>query len=122
MFLFLGFKLVICSYFQVEACRVGGHFMTSVVARIPRDVFPFSNKLMELEMAYIYLAGKNAETDKQYHVQLSILSDRNPAKNSQLASRYMPYIMAAENTPQLSDSKDHIVFVSKVSEFCCNLI
>lgn len=94
--------------------RFTAHFITSVVARVPRQDFPFGETLAELELAAIYLAGKNPETDMQYHVQLSVLSDKEPEKNAQKAARYMPDVVATASMAQLQSSKDHLVFVCAV--------
>ncbi|SFU39445.1 GMC oxidoreductase [Pseudoduganella namucuonensis] len=94
--------------------RFTAHFITSVVARVPRKDYPFSGQLNELELAAIYMAGKNKQSGMQYHVQLSVLSDRDPEKNAALAARYMPDVVATASPRQLQSSKDHLVFVCAV--------
>ncbi|WP_460422621.1 GMC oxidoreductase [Pseudomonas sp. ZL2] len=108
--------LLMNSFPQVKRAgdRFTAHFITSVVARVPRKDYPFAAKLAELELAAIYLAGKNQDNGMQYHVQLSVLSDREPAKNAQKAARYMPDVVATASMAQLESSKDYLVFVCAV--------
>ncbi len=94
--------------------RFTAHFISSIVARIPRKCYPFSNKLGELEIGAIYVAGKDPKTDGQFHIQLSILSDKYPDKNAQLAARYMPDVVATASPQQLANSQDYLVFVCAV--------
>lgn len=94
--------------------RFCAHFITSVVARVPRSDYEFAGKLAELELAAIYLAGKNPDNDMQYHVQLSVLCDLNPAKNAEKAARNMPDVVATASMAQLLSSEDYLVFVCAV--------
>jgi choline dehydrogenase-like flavoprotein len=91
--------------------RFTSHFITSVVARVPRVDFAFAGKLSELELAAIYMAGKNKQSGMQYHVQLSVLSDKNPVKNAPLAARNMPDVVLTASMAQLLSSEDYLVFV-----------
>ncbi|MEY8688881.1 MAG: GMC oxidoreductase [Leptothrix sp. (in: b-proteobacteria)] len=108
--------LLLNSFPQVRRAgeRFTAHFITSVVARVPRQDFDFGAELGELELAAIYLAGKNRKNDMQYHVQLSVLSDRDPVKNAQKAARCMPDVVATASPAQLLSSEDHLVFVCAV--------
>lgn len=108
--------LMLNSFPQVEKAgeRFTAHFITSVVARIPRADYEFADQLAELELAAIYLAGKNQKSGMQYHVQLSVLSDLEPDKNAQRAARYMPDVVATASPAQLESSQDHLVFVCAV--------
>lgn len=108
--------LLMNSFPQVRRAgeRFTAHFITSVVARVPRKDYPFADKLGELELAAIYLAGQNKHNAMQYHVQLSVLSDRDPLKNAQKAARYMPDVVATASMAQLESSKDYLVFVCAV--------
>ena len=107
--------LVLNSFTEVPGAgrRFTAHFITSVIARVPRGDFPFAEQLAELELAAIYLAGKSKE-DRQYHVQLSVLSDRDPIKNAAKAARYAPDVVATASRAQLASSPDHLVFVCAV--------
>ncbi|MGH8806938.1 MAG: GMC oxidoreductase, partial [Noviherbaspirillum sp.] len=108
--------LLLNSFPQIKKAgdRFTAHFITSVVARVPRVDFAFGDKLNELELAAIYMAGKNKQSGMQYHVQLSVLSDKKPMKNAQLAARYMPDVVATASMAQLKSSEDYVVFVCAV--------
>lgn len=108
--------LLLNSFPQVKRAgeRFTAHFITSIVARIPRNDYDFAQRLDELELAAIYMAGTNKKSGMQYHVQLSVLSDKNPKENAQKAARYMPDVVATASMAQLKDSKDHLVFVCAV--------
>lgn len=107
--------LVLNSFPQVQGAggHFSAHFITSVVARVPRKDFDFSEQLGELELAAIYLAGKSP-AGMQYHVQLSVLSDRFPDKNAQKSERYAPDVVATASLAQLRSSEDYLVFVCAV--------
>ncbi|WP_281231811.1 GMC oxidoreductase [Flavobacterium gelatinilyticum] len=108
--------LLLNSFPQVKRAgeRFTAHFITSIVARIPRNDYDFAQRLDELELAAIYMAGTNKKSGMQYHVQLSVLSDKNPKENAQKAARYMPDVVATASMAQLKDSKDYLVFVCAV--------
>jgi hypothetical protein len=93
--------------------RFTAHFITAVVARVPRADFDFAGELGDLELAAIYLAGMSP-AGMQYHVQLSVLSDRNPDANAEKAERYAPDVVATASLAQLKSSPDHLVFVCAV--------
>ncbi len=107
--------LVLNSFPQVPRAgeSFSAHFITSVVARVPRRDYDFSEALGELELAAIYMAGKSPE-GMQYHVQLSVLSDRKPAENAQKSERYAPDVVATASMAQLLSSEDYLVFVCAV--------
>jgi len=100
-----------------ETAKVGerftAHFITSIVARVPRKDYPFGAELADMELAAIYVAGKS-KSGMQYHVQLSALSDRDPKANAYRAARYAPDVVATASPQQLASSPDHIVFVCAV--------
>jgi hypothetical protein len=89
------------------------HFITALVARVPRADYGFADELGDLEMAAIYMAGES-KAGMQYHVQLSVLSDRFPERDAQLAERYAPDVVATATQAQLHGSEDHLVFVCAV--------
>lgn len=107
--------LVLNSFPQVKAAgrRFTAHFISAIVARVPRRDYPFAEQLNDLELAAIYMAGKSP-AGMQYHVQLSVLSDRHPAVNAQKAARYAPDVVATASMAQLESSPDHLVFVCAV--------
>jgi choline dehydrogenase-like flavoprotein len=94
--------------------RFSAHFITAVVARVPRKDFSYHKQISDLELGAIYIAGEDKKTKGQYHVQLSILSDKEPEKNAQAAARYMPDVVATASPEQLSTSEDYLVFVCAV--------
>jgi choline dehydrogenase-like flavoprotein len=108
--------LIMNSFPQVKKAgdRFTAHFITSIVARVPRKDYDFEKQLSELELAAIYMAGANKESGMQYHVQLSILSDKNPTKNAEKAARYMPDVVATASMEQLQSSEEYLVFVCAV--------
>ncbi|MDI1430726.1 GMC oxidoreductase [Polyangium sorediatum] len=108
--------LVLNSFPQVEKAgtRFTSHFITSVIARIPRNAYAFGDKLEQLELAAIYVAGENPKSKMQYHIQLSVLSDKNPEQYAEKAARYMPDVVATASQAQLATSQDHLVFVCAV--------
>lgn len=107
--------LVLNSFPQVPAAggRFTAHFITSVVARVPRADFPFAQQLASFEAAAIYLAGESTQ-GRQYHVQLSVLADEDPVRNAAKAERYAPDVVATASAAQLASSPDHLVFVCAV--------
>jgi choline dehydrogenase-like flavoprotein len=107
--------LVLNSFPEVPGVgeRFTAHFITSVVARVRRADFDFADKLGDLELAAIYLAGMS-KAGMQYHVQLSVLSDRDPDANAQKSERYAPDVVATASLAQLRSSEDYLVFVCAV--------
>lgn len=93
--------------------RFTAHFISSIVARVPRSDYAFADLLAKMELAAVYVAGRSP-SGMQYHVQLSVLSDQDPASNAQRAARYAPDVVATASAAQLADSADHIVFVCAV--------
>jgi choline dehydrogenase-like flavoprotein len=108
--------LVLNSFPQVKNAgeRFTAHFITSVVARVRRTDYDFHEQIGELELAAIYMAGLNEKTRGQYHIQLTALSDRDPAANAQAAARHMPDVVATASPEQLRTSEDYVVFVCAV--------
>lgn len=112
--------LVLNSFPQVPSAgaRFTAHFITAVVARVPRKDYSFAKKLGELELGAYYIAGLDKETEGpyqgQYHIQLTALSDKHPEKNAANAARHMPDVVATASRQQLLESKDYVVFVAAV--------
>jgi hypothetical protein len=108
--------LVLNSFPQVPNAgeRFTAHFITSVVARVRREDYDFAGEIGDLELAAIYMAGMDARTRGQYHIQLTALSDRHPAANAQTAARHMPDVVATASPEQLLTSEDYVVFVCAV--------
>ncbi|KAH7282879.1 hypothetical protein KP509_35G051300 [Ceratopteris richardii] len=94
--------------------RFSSHFITAVVARVRRDDYKFASQLGELELAALYLAGEHPTTKRQYHMQITALSDQFPEKNAETAARHMPDVVATASMEQLRSSKEYVVFVFAV--------
>lgn len=95
--------------------RFSAHFISSIVARVPRKDFETSNLFGELEIGACYIAGvDNGDFTRQFHIQLSVLADQNPIKNAGTALRYMPDVVATASKEQLLTSQDYVVFVCAV--------
>lgn len=91
------------------------HFISAIVARIPRKViFGGDVKLNSLELGAIYVAGLSPTNKRQFHIQMSVISDQQPDKNAATAQRYMPDVIATASPQQLSTSQEHVVFVLAV--------
>ena len=117
--------LVLNSFPQVKNAgqRFTAHFISAIVARIPRKDFDFEQQLHKqntinekLELAAIYLAGVDKKTNGQYHIQLTGISDTDPTESSHIAraARNMPDVVATASPEQLKDSQDSVVFVCAV--------
>lgn len=117
--------LVLNSFPQVKNAgqRFTAHFISAIVARIPRKDFDFEQQLHKqntinekLELAAIYLAGVDKKTNGQYHIQLTGISDTDPTESSHIAraARNMPDVVATASPDQLKDSQDSVVFVCAV--------
>jgi len=106
-------ELILNSFPQIWRAgrRLTAHFISLVVARIRRSDFKFHRSLASLELGAVYIAGIDEATQGQYHIQLSAISDEDPFKNIESASRYMPDAVAAPTLEQLSGSAQHVVFV-----------
>ncbi|MCG7497467.1 GMC oxidoreductase [Vibrio sp. Of7-15] len=95
--------------------RFSAHFISSIVARVPKSELDPDGKFGQLELGANYVAGvANDSFDQQFHIQLSSLWDSNPEKNAELALRYMPDVVATASMEQLQSSPDHVVFVCAV--------
>jgi hypothetical protein len=99
--------------------RFSAHFITSIVARLPKALLDPEGKFSSLELAANYIAGtviKNgqAQYGQQYHIQLSTLWNEYPAVNAPTALRYMPDVVSTASMEQLRTSKGYVVFVCAV--------
>ena len=96
--------------------RFTSHFVSSIVARVPRKDYGFAAKLANLELGAFYVAGVAPQLghEGQFHIQLTALSDKNPEENAEAALRNMPDVVASATEEQLLTSKDHVVFVCAV--------
>ncbi len=94
--------------------RFSAHFITAIVARVPKQDLDPEGKFGELELSACYIAGIGKDYQQQYHIQLTALSDRDPVKNAGTALRYMPDVVATASPAQLISSEDYVVFVCAV--------
>lgn len=94
--------------------RFSAHFISSIIARVPREDLEPDEKFDDLEIAACYIAGKGKDYTQQFHIQLSVLSDKNPEENAQKALRYMPDVVATASEKQLKTSENYVVFVCAV--------
>jgi choline dehydrogenase-like flavoprotein len=94
--------------------RFSAHFITAIVARVPRVDLDPEGTFGDLELGACYVAGIGNGYGQQYHIQLSALSDRDPARNVGTALRHMPDVVATASAAQLRSSTDHVVFVCAV--------
>ena len=91
--------------------RFTAHFISSIIARVPRKSFPNVSNFGDLEIAAIYVAGVDKTSGMQFHIQLSAVSSTKPIKSLSDTLRHLPDVVAAPSYQQLSQSKDDIVFV-----------
>lgn len=95
--------------------RFSAHFISSIVARVPKSELDPEGRFGDLELSACYVAGvANDSYEQQYHIQLSSLWDVNPAKNAGTALRYMPDVVATASQAQLQSSEGYVVFVCAV--------
>jgi len=102
-----------------EAAHVGArfsaHFITSIVARVPKEDLDPEGQFGRLELGACYVAGTGPKGyGQQYHIQLSALWDEFPEKNAGIALRYMPDVVATASMAQLKSSRGYVVFVCAV--------
>ena len=91
--------------------RFTSHFISSIIARVPRKKFPNIKNFGDLEIAAIYVAGVDRKSRLQYHIQLSAVASDRPADTIPDTIRHLPDVVAAPSHEQLATSRDHIVFV-----------
>ncbi|MTW02364.1 GMC family oxidoreductase [Duganella ginsengisoli] len=95
--------------------RFTAHFITAIVARVPKALLDPNGEFGDLELGACYVAGvADGDYKQQFHIQLSALSDKNPKQNAGTALRYMPDVVATATQTQLETSPDHVVFVCAV--------
>jgi hypothetical protein len=95
--------------------RFSAHFITSIVARVPKEDIDPDGQFGDLELGACYVAGTGPKGySQQYHIQLSSLWDKHPVKNAGTALRYMPDVVATASMAQLKSSEGYVVFVCAV--------
>ncbi|KAL7932071.1 hypothetical protein V8C35DRAFT_323306 [Trichoderma chlorosporum] len=91
--------------------RLTGHVRSNITARIPRDAIHWEGK-NSLQLSCTYLAGKDPETHRQYHIGITAIHSPNPQADAEDAGRECPDYAAAATDEQVKDSEKYIVSVS----------
>ncbi|KAI5885619.1 FAD/NAD(P)-binding domain-containing protein [Schizophyllum commune H4-8] len=92
--------------------RVSGHYISHITARFPMSLLGNIDHLEHLEIAAHYLAGEDATTGLQYHVQITAIHSPYPdGRDAEDAARLCPDYAAAATAEQLADSEKHILLV-----------
>ncbi|WP_312390331.1 hypothetical protein [Chryseobacterium sp.] len=89
------------------------HTISAITARVKKDKLKTLTENGNLQMGAIYLPFF-AENGQQFHIQLSIIHDPNPAKNQELAMRYMPDVVSTASPEQLKGSENHVILVCAI--------
>ncbi|KAF7437535.1 hypothetical protein PC9H_004377 [Pleurotus ostreatus] len=87
-----------------------GHFLSHIVARVPRSLFRHLNP-DSLEIAAEYVAGRHPDNHLQYHIQITAISSPDPNQDAEDAARFCPDYAAAASKEQLRGSEDYVIFV-----------
>lgn len=88
--------------------RLSGHYITHIAARFPIPDGQ-DNFAKHLEIGASYVAGRDPETQHQYHIQVTAIHSPNPTTDAEDAGRLCPDYAAAASEAQLRDSTRHIV-------------
>ena len=100
--------------------RFTSHFISSIIARVPKpESYDFSTRSLynqcremgKLQMAAVYIAGKQPKSKHQYHIQLTAVIDETPIANIYDTMRHLPDVVAAPSRRQLETSKGYTLFV-----------
>jgi len=94
--------------------RFTTHFITGIVARVPRAFFLHSKDFGDLEMAAFYIAGVSKKSNHQFHIQIAAISDTNPTNNAKDTFQLYPDIAALPTTEQLSTSTEYVIITCAV--------
>ena len=87
------------------------HFISAIVALVPHDCFTGRKKFSDLELGAVYVTGVDKESNHQFHIQISAVTDESPMENIFDTIRHLLDVVAAPSLEQLLISKEHIVFV-----------
>lgn len=94
--------------------RFTAHFISSIIARVPAKTFSHYKKFGSMEMAAVYIAGRDKVSNHQFHIQLSAIYDSKPWENIYDTIRHLPDVVAAPSMAQLLSSEGYVVFVCAV--------
>ena len=89
--------------------RFTAHFITGIVARVPRTIFFHNKDFGDLEMAAFYIPGVDKNSKHQFHIQLVAISDTDPVNNAKDTFQFFPDIAAFPSPQQLSTSTEHVI-------------
>lgn len=96
--------------------RLSGHYITHIAARFPIPDDQDSDKYAKhLEIGACYVAGKDKDTEHQYHIQVTAIHSPNPTTDAEDAGRLCPDYAAAASEAQLRDSTRHVVLSVSLS-------
>jgi hypothetical protein len=96
--------------------RLSGHFLTHIAARFPITAPSDQDGFKKhLEIGAAYVAGRDPETQHQYHIQVTAIHSPHPETDAEDAGRMCPDYAAAATEAQLADSQRHIVLGSSYS-------
>ncbi|CAE6531256.1 unnamed protein product [Rhizoctonia solani] len=95
---------------KVPGRTVTGHFLSHIVGRVHRSAFKDLNP-KSIEIGAEYLAGKDPDTQLQYHIQVTAITSPDQYQDAEDAARFCPDYAAAASEEQLRDSKDYVIFV-----------
>ena len=86
--------------------RYTAHFITKIVARVPRVLFLHHKEFGILEMAAFYISGVNKKSNHQFHIQIMAIGDTDPVNSSEDTFKFYPGKTASQ---QLSTSAEHVM-------------
>ncbi|MBB5753135.1 GMC oxidoreductase [Prosthecomicrobium pneumaticum] len=89
--------------------RYCAHFTSTITARVPKAAFEGAEPIDGLQLGAAYVAGTAGGYDRQYHMQISALSDPAPLLNSGTALRYMPDVLTTASRRQLESARGYVV-------------
>ena len=89
--------------------RYTAHFITGIVARVPRTNFHHYNDFGDLELAAFYVAGVNKKSNHQYHIQIIAIGDTDPPGNAKDTFQFYPDITSLPTLQQFSTSTEHVI-------------
>lgn len=91
--------------------RFTAHFISSITARVPLSKIISDSNHDKLELGAVYVAGIKKESNQQFHVQMTAVSDIAPETNIHDRIRHLPDVLASPSPEQLQSSKDHVILV-----------
>lgn len=87
--------------------RFLGHFLTLLVARVPKSAFGHSGT--SLQYGANYIGGQDPTTKLKYHLQVIAVNSPNPEKDADDLLRECPDYTTAPTAAQLKGSEEYVV-------------